>query len=576
VKKLLKYLKPYARVITLIVVLVFCQAMVDLTLPDYMSDIVDTGIVQGDSVYILHIGVKMILIALVGAAAAVGVSLFSARVAAGYSRDLRDQVFSKVESFSLREFEQFSVASLITRTTNDIQQIQIVVVMLLRIVLMAPVLGIGGILKIVQTQPSMTWVLAVAVPLLVAVIAFLAVFTLPKFKIVQRLVDRLNLVSRENLSGLRVIRAFNTQSYQEGKFDQTNQELTRINIFINRMMSLMHPSMLLILNLTMVAVVWVGAGKIAAGSLEVGSMMAFIQYAMQIMMSFLMVAMIFIMLPRASVSAARISQVLECKNSVLDPEVPKEPRHDMAGQVEFRSVYFSYPDADVPVLKDISFIAHPGEITAIIGGTGSGKSSIVNLIPRFFDVTGGNLLVDGVDVREMAQKTLRQKIGYVPQKALLFSGTIADNLAYGAPEASEEDLWRAAAVAQAADFIGERDEGLAAHIAQGATNVSGGQKQRLSIARALAKKPEILIFDDSFSALDFKTESVLRRALQKEAAHTTMILVAQRISTIMEAQQIVVLDKGEIAGIGTHRQLLADCQVYREIAYSQLSQEELA
>ncbi len=574
-RKLLKYLKPYGGIIVLIVVLVFCQAMVDLTLPDYMSDIVDTGIVQGNTTYILQVGVKMILITMAGALAAVGVSLFASRVAAGFSRDLRDMVFTKVESFSLREFDQFSVASLITRTTNDVQQIQMVMVMLLRIVLMAPILGVGAVLKIVQTQPSMTWVLAVAIPFLVAVIACLAIFTMPKFKILQRLVDKLNLVSRENLSGLRVIRAFNTQNYQEEKFDGVNRELTRVNIFLNRMMFSMQPAVMLIFNLTMVAVVWVGAGEIAAGTLKVGNMMAFIQYAMQIMMSFLLVAMVFIMLPRASVSAVRISQVLECKNTVSDPQAPQAPRQDMAGQVEFRSVYFAYPDAEAPVLKNISFIARPGETTAIIGGTGSGKSTVVNLIPRFFDVTGGCLLVDGVNVREMTQKTLRRKIGYVPQKAMLFSGTIQENLAYGAPEAADEELRRVAAIAQAADFIDERDEGLASRISQDATNISGGQKQRLSIARALAKKPEILIFDDSFSALDFKTESALRQALKKEVT-ATILIVAQRISTIMDADRIVVLENGEIAGIGTHRQLMDNCEVYREIAYSQLSQEELA
>lgn len=575
-RKIIKYLKPFTGWILVIIALTFVQAMVDLTLPDYMSQIVDVGIVQGDLPFIMTTGGKMLLITLLGAVCAVGVGFFSSRVATGFAKNLRDKIFVKVESFALEEFNRFSVASLITRTTNDIQQVQLVVVMLLRIVLMAPIVGIGAIWKIIQTQAEMAWILVIAVPLLVGVIACLALFTMPKFKVLQKMVDRLNLVSRENLSGLRVIRAFNTEKIQEEKFDGVNKELTRINIFLNRVMALMQPAMMLILNLTMVAVVWLGSSLIDGGTLEVGSMMAFIQYSMQIMMAFLMVAMIFIMLPRASVSALRINEVLECQNTIVDKQNPMEGKKDLAGQVEFRHVTFAYPDAKAPVLEDLTFTARPGQTTAIIGGTGSGKTTLVNLIPRFYDVTAGEVLVDGVDVREMQQKKLREIIGYVPQKALLFSGSIGENIAYGVPDADEAQLVEAADIAQASEFINARPDGMAEHLAQGGTNVSGGQKQRLSIARALAKKPEILIFDDSFSALDFKTDRALRQALQERIHNTTFIVVAQRISTIMDAEQILVLDKGRIVGKGTHRELLANCEVYQEIAYSQLSEEELA
>lgn len=573
--KLAKYLKPYLITISVIFVLVFIQTMTDLALPDYMAKIVNTGIMGGDTNYIIKIGGQMLLVALLGAVCTVFVSYFAAKVSAGFARNMREKVFTRVESFSLIEFDKFSTASLITRTTNDIQQIQMVLFMILRMVLAAPIMGIGGVMKAVGKNPSMSWIIAASVSAIVALIIFMFIFAMPKFKQLQKLVDKINLVTREILTGLRVIRAFNTEKYEEEKFDNANKELTRISLFVNRLMVILNPFMILLLNFTTLAVIWIGAHKIDAGSLDIGNMMAFMQYAVQILFSFIMISMVFIIIPRASVSAGRIAEVIETLPEIVDPKNPETPDEKIKGLVEFKNVKFTYPGADEPVLFDINFTAQPGQTTAIIGSTGSGKSTLINLIPRFYDVTEGEILVDGLDVRKMKQEILRDKIGYVPQKGVLFSGTIKSNIIYGKPEAKEEEVSTAAKTSQSLDFIDEREEKYDAPISQGGTNVSGGQKQRLSIARAIIKKPEICIFDDSFSALDFKTDAALRKALKKETNEATVIIVAQRISTIMRAEKIIVLDEGKIAGIGTHKKLMENCEVYREIALSQLSMKEL-
>jgi ATP-binding cassette subfamily B protein len=503
------------------------------------------------------------------------VGYIAARVGTGFSKSLRNDVFSKVESFSLTEFNKFSIASLITRSTNDIQQIQMVLTMMFRMVISAPITGVVAVIKASQIAPSMTWIMWVAVVALIVMIAIMFVMALPKFEIIQKLTDKLNLVTRENLTGLRVIRAFNTEKDEEKKFDKVNRELMKVNLFVNRLMVFLQPAMMLILNLTTIAIVWTGSHLVETGNLQIGDMMAFMQYALQVIIAFLMVSMLFILIPRASVSAKRILEVLETKPVIIDPKKPKKPKKEIRGIVEFKNVTFAYPDADIPVLQNISFQAKPGETTAIIGGTGSGKSTIVNLIPRFFDVTSGSILVDRIDIREMEQSELRKKIGYIPQKGILFSGTVESNIKYGAPDISEEEVKKAAEIAQASEFINKLEKKYKANIAQGGTNVSGGQKQRLSIARALATRPEIYIFDDSFSALDFKTDSKLRKELKKETKDSTVIIVAQRISTVLDADQIVVLEDGKVVGIGRHKELMKTCKVYREIALSQLSEQEL-
>lgn len=574
-RRIAKYLKPYLWQIAAVLALVFVQAMTDLQLPDYMSQIVNQGVLAGDTGAILATGLKMIGITLLGSVCTIASGYLASRVATAYARDLRAAVFNKVEQFSLTEFNKFSTASLITRSTNDVQQVMMVMIIFLRMIVMAPIMAVGGILKAVETNPSMTWIVAAAVACLFVLMGLLFTLGMPKMKIMQKLVDRLNLVTRENLTGMRVIRAFNTENYEEQRLDKANRDLTKTSLFVNRLMTIMQPMMMLLMNATTVLIIWVGANAVGAGTMQVGDMMAFMQYAMQIMFSFLMVSMIFIMIPRASVSAGRIADVLETVPTITDPQTPKTTAQ-ANGLVEFKDVTFAYPGAEAPALEHISFTARPGQTTAIIGSTGSGKSTIVNLLPRFYDVTGGDILIDGVSVKQMSQHALREKIGFVPQKGVLFTGTIRSNIAYGAPGISEEEICKAADIAQATEFISKLPEGLDTPIAQGGTNVSGGQKQRLSIARALAKKPEIYVFDDSFSALDFKTDAALRAALKQNMGQATCLLVAQRISTVVEAEQIIVLEEGKIAGIGTHKELMQTCRVYREIALSQLTEEELA
>ncbi len=526
--------------------------------------------------YLAVSGGKMLGLAFLGVMAAITITFLSARVAAAMGHDLRNMVYRKVIGFSSGEFHRFSTASLITRSTNDIQQIQLVMAMMFRIVLYAPILGIGGVLKVLNTNASMTWILGLAVVLILLVVIILFSVAMPKFTKLQKLIDRLNLVTREILTGIPVIRAFSREKHEEERFEKANRDLTRTNLFVNRCMTFMMPVMMLIMNGVSVLIIYSGAYAVDGGSMQVGDVMAFIQYAMQIIMSFLMITMMSIMLPRANVSAVRINEVLETEVSIRQPEDPKEPSPDVKGMVEFDHVTFAYPDGDENVLEDITFTARKGETVAFIGSTGSGKSTLVNLIPRFYDVTKGAVRVDGVDVREMDEKVLRDKLGYVPQKGVLFSGTIASNISYGCPDASSETIEKAAEIAQAADFIEEKEKKYQSPIAQGGTNVSGGQKQRLSIARAIAKNPEIFIFDDSFSALDYKTDATLRKALKKATKDATTLIVAQRISTILHADRIIVLDEGRMAGQGTHQELMKNCQVYREIAMSQLSEEELA
>lgn len=553
---------------------ILTQAAVNAVGAEYKEMGEDVDKIQMD--YIKRAGLQMILMALVIMLAAVSVTFLSARVAAALGHDLRNSVYCKVISFSSNEYHKFSTASLITRSTNDVQQVQMVMTMMFRIVLYAPILGIGGVIKVLQTDSSMTWILAVAVVLILMVIFVLFRIAMPKFTKLQVLIDRLNLVTREILTGIPVIRAFSREKHEEERFEKANLDLTRTNLFVNRCMTFMMPVMMLIMNGVSIAIVYFGAHGVDNGTMQVGNMMAFIQYAMQIIMSFLMITAMSIMLPRANVAALRINEVLETTGSINDPEDPEHPSESAKGTVEFDHVTFAYPDAGESVLTDISFKAEKGQTLAIIGSTGSGKSTLVNLIPRFYDVTKGCVKVDGVDVRNMSQYELRDRLGYVPQKGVLFSGTIDSNIRYGKTDISEEEVKKAAEVAQSTDFIEAKHQGYQAPIAQGGTNVSGGQKQRLSIARAIAKKPEIFIFDDSFSALDFKTDSRLRKALKQHTKEATTIIVAQRISTILNADQILVLDDGHMAGIGTHKELMKNCEVYRQIAMSQLSEEELA
>ena len=540
---------------------------------EYKSIGIDMDNLQ--SKYILKSGGQMLGIAILSMFVTIIVTFLAAKVAATLGKTLRNNVYEKVMSFSNEEMKKFSTASLITRSTNDIQQIQMMMVMILRFIFYAPMMAMMGIFKVINTNVSMSWIIAVAVICIVFLLGIIFTFVMPKFKLVQKLVDKLNLVSREIITGIMPIRAFSNQKHEEERFEKANGDLTKVNIFVNRIMSCMMPAMMLVMNLIAVLIVYKGTYSIDSGTMQVGDMMAFIQYTMQIIMSFLVIGMMSVMIPRASVSAGRICEVIETEPTIEDPESAKEFSGNKKGVVEFKNVSFKYPDAEEEILSDISFTAKPGETTAFIGSTGSGKSTLINLIPRFFDVTEGQILVDGADIREVTQKDLRDKIGYVPQKGILFTGTIASNLRYGNTNATDEQIREAAEIAQATEFIDSKPEGFDTEIAQGGTNVSGGQKQRLSIARAIAKNPEIYIFDDSFSALDLKTDAALRKALKKKTGDSTVLIVAQRISTILHAEQIIVLDEGRIVGKGTHEELLKNCEVYKQIALSQLSKEEL-
>ena len=572
--KLFKFLKPYAASIAVILILIFFQSISELYLPTLMSDIVNTGIVNGDTNYILRIGGFMLLVAAGGTICTILASFLSSKVATGFSRDLRKNIFSRVESYSLQEFDKIGASSLITRTTNDITQIQQVLVIMLRMMISAPMMCIGGIIMAVSKDAKLSLVIIVVMPILAIAIGIIGKKGMPLFKMMQLKIDKLNLILRENLTGIRVIRAFNRIDHEKKRFDKANLDLTNTAIKVNKIMAALMPIMMVVLNFTTIAVVWFGGIRIDNGSMQVGDLMAFIQYVMQIMFSLIMVSMMFILIPRASASAVRINEVFDTVSEINDGDNTKDV-HDKKGYVEFKDVTFHYPGAEKPALSNISFSAKPGETTAIIGGTGSGKSTLISLIPRFYDVSGGSILVNGIDIREMTQEELRGKIGFVPQKAVLFTGTIADNIRYGKEDASDSEVKHAAEIAQASEFISNMKDGYESVISQGGTNVSGGQKQRLSIARALVRKPEIYIFDDSFSALDFKTDSALRKALKQETSDSTVLIVAQRISTILHADQIIVLDEGKVVGKGTHNELLKNCEVYKQIALSQLSKEEL-
>lgn len=573
-KKLLPYLKPYILQILLLIVLVVIQVNTDLALPGYLADIINKGVILQDNEVLLTIGKEMIGITLIGAIATTIIGYIASRVSTGVARDLREGAYTKILGFSTKEMNRFSTASLLTRSTNDIQQIQVVIFMFLRLIISAPIMGVGAIIKAYEKAPDMSWLIALAVATITILIILVFILAVPKFKILQKLVDKLNQVSRENLTGLRVIRAFNTQKYELGKFDDVNKELTKISLFTNKVSISLQPLLYLVFNLTSVGVVWFGAHLLSDGNLEVGNMLAFMQYAMQVIMSFLMLTMVIIFLTRAAVSIQRLSELLKTSNSIKDPKKPKQ-FSEKKGRIEYKNVSFSYEDSEEAVIKNISFIINPGETVAFIGSTGSGKSTLINLLPRFYDVTEGKILIDGVGIREVKQKALRERIGFVPQKGYLFSGTIKSNLSYGKEDATEEELTTAAKTAQAYDFISQYEEGFDNPITQGGTNVSGGQKQRISIARALIKDPDIYIFDDSFSALDMKTDSALRNALTKQTKNATVLIVAQKIGTIMNADKIIVLDEGKIVGEGSHRKLLKDCKVYKEIALSQLSEKEL-
>jgi ATP-binding cassette subfamily B multidrug efflux pump len=573
--RLFKFLKPFAIAVAAILILVFLQALADLYLPTLMKDIVDVGVVKGDTDYIMRIGGFMLLVAGASGVASIIATYLSAQTATGFGRDLRSRVFSQVTGFSLNEFDKLGTATLITRTTNDITQVQQVLILIMRMMIYAPLVSIGGIILAVSLDATLSLVLVVVIPILAASIFLIASKGVPLFKVMQKRLDKVNLVLRENLTGIRVIRAYNRTDYERMRFGVANSELTDTAIRVNRIMGLLMPVMLLIMNFTSIAIIWFGGLRIDAGEMQVGSLIAFLQYATQILFSLLMLSILFVMVPRAQASAVRINEALNMVPEINDPPQPHSPtvKH---GVVEFRDVTFSYPGAEQPAISNISFAANPGEVVAIIGGTGSGKSTLVNLIPRFYDVDSGGILVDGVDVREMTQEDLRAKIGFVPQQAVLFTGTIADNIRFGKEDASEEEVEHAARTAQAMEFISTMKDEFDSVISQGGTNVSGGQKQRLSIARALVRKPEIYLFDDSFSALDFKTDAKLRMALKREIADATMIMVAQRVSTVLDADKIIVLDEGKIVGMGNHKQLMKTSEVYREIVASQLSEEELA
>ena len=564
--KLFKGLKPYWLMVVGVLILVFISTMTDLALPDLMSDIVDTGIVQGDVSYILGRGGVMLAVALLGTVCIICSSYLSSRIGIGFSRDLRKKVFEKVESFSLTEVNTVGTASLITRTTNDINQVQQVTIMMMRMMLSAP------LIMALRKDVGLSTIILVVIPIIVVVIGVIAKFTMPMFEKMQKRIDKLNLVVRENLTGIRVVRVFNKVDFEQKRFNQASSDLSRVATTANRLMGSLMPLMMLILNISIVAVLWFGGIRINEGSFQVGDLMAFIQYLTQVLFSMLMLTMMFVLIPRAQASAVRINEVLEMESPIQNPANGAQP--SLKGVVEFKNVAFGYEGAEEHAISNISFKANPGEITAIIGGTGSGKSTLLNMIPRFYDAAEGEVLVDGVNVREMNQALLRSKIGYVPQKAILFTGTIRDNIRYGKEDATDEEIKHALDIAQATDFVSKMPDGLESPIAQGGTNVSGGQKQRLSIARAIVRKPEIYLFDDSFSALDFKTDAQLRAALKAETKEATVIIVAQRVSTVMDADRILVMDEGRIAGCGTHEELLATNEIYQQIVESQLKQGE--
>lgn len=573
--KLLKKLKPFRLPVIAIAILIFLQAIAELYLPNLMSDIVDIGIVGGDTDYILKTGGLMLLVALAAGVFIVAASFLASKVAIGYGRNLRTEVFKRVESYSLHEFNKIGTASLITRTTNDINQMQFLIVRLLRPMIYAPLMFIGGVIMAVQKDARLSLILIVILPILMLLVLLVVKKGIPQFKSLQKKLDRVNLVFREGLTGIRVIRAFNRTDHESKRFDKANRDLTETGIRVNRILATLMPLLILIINLASISVVWFGGFRIDSGVMQVGDLMAFLQYIMRIMFSIMMLSMMLIYIPRASASATRISEVLDMLPEIKDPENPEECT-GKKGFIEFKNVSFSYPGAEEPALKNISFKANPGEITAIIGGTGSGKTTLISMILRFFEAAEGEILLDDTPVTGLTQECLRERIGYVPQKAVLFTGSVAENIRYGKKDATDEEIIHAAEIAQAAEFINDRDGGYDSIITQGGTNISGGQKQRLSIARALVRKPEVYVFDDSFSALDFKTDANLRRALKNEIVNSTVIIVAQRVSTVMNADRIIVLDDGGITDTGTHHELMKTSDVYREIVASQLSEEELA
>lgn len=572
--KLTRFLNPYRWLLALIFLLALGQSAANLYLPNLMSDIVDKGITRFDTPYIWKIGGIMVLVAIGGTICAVIGIYFSSKVAAGMVTNIRKAIFNKVISFSLHEFDKVSSASLITRTTNDTTQIQQVMVMILNLLITAPITLVIGIIMALNQDVGLSWILIAIMPVIVGIIIFLLIMAVPLFTTIQKKLDKLNLILDENLIGVRVVRAFNRENHEEERFNKANLEVTEVSIKVNQMMAVLMPVMMLLINISSVAIIWFGSLRVGGGTLQMGAMFAFLQYAMQILFSMLMVAMLFILIPRSEASATRINEVLDLKPDISDAKNVKEANKKY-GYVEFQNVTFSYHGAESPALSNISFQAKPGEVTAIIGGTGSGKSTLVNLIPRFYDVDSGHILIDGVETREMSQKHLRSKIGFVPQKAVLFAGTINDNLKYGKEDATDREIKRASDVAQASEFISKMPDGFKSLISQGGTNVSGGQMQRLSIARALVRKPEIYVFDDTFSALDFKTDAKLRAALKKETQKSTVIIVAQRVSTVIDADQIIVLEDGNIVGIGIHHDLMKNCDVYRGIVSSQLSEKEI-
>ncbi len=572
--KLFRYLRPYGWNVTGILIFLFAQAMAELYLPTLMSDVVNNGMMKGDTGYIWRFGSYMLVVALSSGLCAIVGSFLSAITAMSVARDLRNAVFTRVESYSLNEFDKVGAASLITRTTNDITQVQTLLVMGMRFMIYAPIMCTGGIIMAVTKDTALTWILAVVLPVMLLIIGILADLIVPQFKLMQTRLDTVNRVLRENLIGIRVIRAFDRLRSENERFRGANRDLTETSIRVNKVMGVIQPFMILLMNATTVSIIWFGGVRIAQNTMQIGDMMAFLQYAMQIMFSIIMVTIMFVMVPRAEASAVRINEVLELVPEINDPPHPTKATGQI-GYVEFCDVTFSYAGAAEPAIRNINFAAAPGEVTAIIGGTGSGKTTLINLIPRFYDIDSGSVLVDGVDVRAMTQQNLRSRIGFVPQTPVLFSGTLLENIRYGNDEATDDEVAHAADIAQASEFIQKMPDGFNSPVAQGGTNFSGGQKQRLSIARAIVRKPEIYIFDDSFSALDFKTDSRLRAALREETQAATVILIAQRVSTVMNADRILVLDEGEIVGMGAHRDLMQTCQVYREIVASQLSEEEL-